>query len=231
MKITKLLHENPRIENSLLDFQERFIEKHIESNVGIVTDELEEDTLKHFRTMANTDYVAFVKKKLNDFINECKIKREIWEKTIYPYNRTWIVDDKQIKKTLKRYPKLLDILSFIDGEGKPSEKIDAEDWISYQAETRLGPETRKYSHVIVSKDFYERAEKTIGIKQITMQKYLQAFSRMGILKMIERLKSHERAMLYIDGYFRRIPPNDRLKKEHFMNQKDHQQALRNFKYR
>lgn len=212
------------------EFRDQFLEEYIEKYAGDTTDDIDEKTMKSFRANANTAFEKFVFKKRNDFIDECKAKGEIWSKDAYPFNKGWIVNDEKMKKTLERYPKLLDVIHFIDAEGKHVDTIDPEDWKSYTVKTGLGTETRKYSHVIVNKAFYRRAEETIGIKKPTMQKYLQAFCDRGILKQAGRLKSHDRAMLYVDGYYHQMPVGGRIRKVRFLNKDDHQKALRKFKY-
>ncbi|WP_408998316.1 hypothetical protein ACJ77P_11665 [Syntrophus buswellii] len=227
------------------NFKDQFLAEHIENSrleFGIKTgnalendeesfeNESQKDTLKHFRTKANTDFAKFVSKKLDEFIEECKSNGEIWQKDAYPYNRKWIVNDSKIKEIIKRYPKLLDIINFIDKEGKHDDSIKVENWSTFEAKTKNGVEIRKWSHVIVNKDFFRRAEEALGISQKTMQKYLQAFGDIGILDMVGQLQTHNRAMLYIDGYFRKVDTLGRWKKDRILNQKDHLQALRNFKY-
>lgn len=213
------------------EFRSRYLEEHMESNADILAAHPEDQELrKHFRTKANTAFVKFVTKKLNEFIKECKAKGEIWKKPDYPYNKGWIVNDAGIQKTMKRFQKLLKVINFIDMEGRHRESINVEGWTTFTVKTKQGPETRKYSHVIVGSDFFQRAEKMTGFPRITMQKYLQAFTRMGILKKIKQLKSHKRAMLYVDGCFRQLGEGGITKKDRFMNQKDHQQALRHFEY-
>lgn len=211
-------------------FRDQYLEDHIDAYIGQGIEQFPEEVLKEIRTKANTHFANFVTKKINEFIKECKDEGEIWIKTAYPHNRSWIVNDAGIQKTMKRYAKLLDMIHFIDGEGKHDESISVKGWTTYSVETRSGPEERKYSHVVVGSDFYRRAEQTLGIKKITMQKYLQAFTRIGILKRIKQLKTHDRAMLYVDGYFRHVGEIGVMKKERFLNQKDHQRALRNFEY-
>jgi len=228
------------------DFKEQFFAEHIENSsleFGIAIDddqendddfsenESHEEQFKHIRSRANTDFVKFVKMKLDEFIEECKEKDEIWEKSVYPYNRKWIVNDSKLKKTIERYPKLLDIINFIDKEGKHNESIKIQNLSKYEAKTKNGVEIRKWSHVIVNKDFFRRAEEALGISQKTMQKYLQAFSKLGILDMVGQLQAHGRAMLYIDGYFRQVNAiGQKWRKDRILKRADHLQALRNFKY-
>ena len=219
-----------RHEDFWSEFRDRYLEKHTESDIGYDINRFSEDDLKDIRAKANTHFANFVKRKLDEFIVECQEEGEIWKKLDYPYNRSWIVNDAGMKKTLKRYKKLLDVINFIDKEGRHRESIDVEGWATFKVNTKLGPEVRKYSHVIVGSDFFQRAKKMTGFPRITMQKYLQAFTRMGILQKIKQLKSHNRAMLYVDGCFRRLGEGGITKKDRFMNQKDHQQALRHFEY-
>jgi hypothetical protein len=225
-------NQDNRQEGLWSDFTRRYLEEHIESHAEISdTDpEKEQELRKHFRTMANTHFSEFVRKKLDEFIKGRLAVGEIWKKPDYPYNRSWIVNDAGIKKTLERYPKLLDVINFIDKEGQHDESVCVEGWTTFSVETAQRTEGRKYSHVIVGKDFYRRAFKRLVIKKNTMQKYLQIFSEVGILQKIKQLKSHKRAMLYVDGYFRQLGEGGITKKEHFMNQRDHQKALRHFEY-
>lgn len=219
------------------EFRDLFIEEFINNFSWSSADyDAEEDIQKENRTRANTHFANFVTKNLNDYITECKAKDEIWKKNLYPFNRMWIVNDDKMKETLKRYSKLLDIINFIDEEGKLIENIKGvsdEDWQPFCKEIvdkthEIHIKGESPSLVIVDNAFYKRAEEKIGIKKITMQKYLQAFCRLNILIKVGQLKTHGRGMLYIDGYFRKILPTGKVKKERFLNQREHQQALRKF---
>jgi len=212
------------------DFRDQFLEDCLEDITSDYENQ-DEDSQKYIRSKANTEFEKFASKKLNSFIKECKAKKEIWIRDEYPFNKGWIVNDEKIKNKLKQYPKLFDVLNFIDNEANHIENIGIEDRTTFTVKTAKGTELRKWSHVIVGKDFYLKAEKAIGLKKNAMQKYINAFCKMGSLKKIGHLKSHNRAMLYIDGYHRPVGEIGRMKKERLMNQKDHQQALRDFKYK
>jgi len=218
------------------DFRNHFLEDYIYQlkrdrnpyQNDLDEEELDEEEQQYIRSKANTAFAKFVLKKHDSFIKKCKEKGEIWVKDAYPFNRRWIANDEKIKTTRERYPKLLDVIHFIDQDGKHDESVNVKDWTTFKVETKFTTETRKYSHVIVNKNFYRRAEKKIGIKKNTMQKYLQEFTKMGILKKVGQLESRNRAMLYVDGYFR--PVGNITKKERFLNQKNHQKTLRKFEY-
>lgn len=211
------------------EFRDKFLEDFIEDFASDYENQ-EQESQKDIRSRANTTFANFVSKKLGSFIKECKAKKEIWIRDEYPFNKGWIVDDEKMNNTLKRYPNFFKILNFIDKEVKHIDNIGIESWTTYTAKTKSGTEVRKYSHVIVNKDFYARAEKKIEVGQKAMQECLQEFCKMGSLKQIGHLKSYNRAMLYIDGYFRPVGKIGKMKKDYYMNQKDHQKALRKFEY-
>lgn len=206
------------------EFRDKFLENHIE-NLLLDYDDRDEDTKKSIRSKANTDFANVVLKMRSSFIEECKAKGEIWDKDEYPYNRHWIVDDPEIKKTIERYPKLLEIINFID---KESRFVISADGMSLVVVNKDWHEKRQFSYLIVDKTFYERAEKKLGLKQITMQKYLQAFCKIGILNQTKGHKLQSRAMVYSDGYYRSMKTG--IKKEHWMKQSKHKKALRKFSY-
>lgn len=217
------------------EFRDRYLEEHTESDIGSAIDQFSEEDLKEIRAKANTNFFNFVTIMLNDFKGECLKKGEIWKKRDYPYDNGWIVNDDKMKETLKRYQNLLDVINFIDGEGKRDTDIlknaADKDWRRLCDEMidkikNFDSKREEYSNVIVDKSFYQRAEEKIGFKKITMQKYLQAFCKLKILVKVGQLKTHDRAMLYVDGYFYKMPPSNKRKKVPFLNQKRHQQALR-----
>ena len=193
--------------------------------------EREEDVQQHFRSKANTKFYGIMKKKLVEFEEECKALNQIWLKDEYPYNKTWIMNDPGMQQTLSRYPKLLDVLHFIDKQGKHDESITKPDLKSFSVNLRYGmKDERLYSHVIVNKEFFKKAERELGLKKITMQKYIQSLCIAGIIKKMKQLQTHGKAMLYIDGYIRVLPNLGRRKKERFLTKNKHLKWLRIFAY-
>ncbi len=198
---------------------------------GISFESLDEKLQKEFMSRTNTNFHKIVKSQLDKFARECWAMGEIWIKDEYPFNRHWIMDDAKIQKKLRSYPKLIDILHFIDSQGHHDESIAEPDLKSYTAPiTGKKPEERLYSHVIVDKYFYNKAEKDLGIKKNTMQKCLQKFSEAGIIRKKKQLQTHGKAMLYIDGYYRKVPKIGQDKKERFLTERKHKKFLQEFSY-
>lgn len=206
------------------EFRDNFLIDYIENLLSNYDDQ-DEDTKKSIRSKANTAFSNFVSNKLASFNNECKAKKEIWDKKKYPHELHWIVDDPEIKKTIERYPKLLEIINFID---KESCFVKSADGTSLVVKNKDWHEKRQISYLIVDKTFYERAEKKLGLKQITVQKYLQAFCKIGVLMQTKRHKLQNRAMVYSDGYYYNSIVG--RKKAHWMKLSKHQKALREFSY-
>ena len=219
-----------QIKSSWLAFSDDAIEL-ILNSYGISFDSLDEEMQKEFMSKANTNFHKIVKSQLDEFVRECKARGEIWLKDQYPFNRHWIMDDPKIQKKLKSYPKLIDILHFIDSQGHHDESIAEPDLKSYTAHIEgKEPEERLFSHVIVDKYFYNKAEKDLGIKKNTMQKCLQKFSGVGIIRKKKQLQTHGKAMLYIDGYYRKVLKIGQHKKERFLTERKHKKFLENFSY-
>jgi predicted transcriptional regulator len=213
------------------EFKNNFLTEFMNAERIHSIDGLSDEAQKYFRSKANTAFEKFVRQKLNKFVEDCKSEGEIWLKDKYPYNKGWIINDGKIQETLKRYPKLLDVLNFIDNEGHHDETIEEEELRAYTAKLGKGmTEERLYSHVIVNQEFYEKAERELGLKKPTMQKYLQAFSETGIIRKIKHLQTHGRAMLYIAGYFHTIPTSGRKKKVRFLMESKHKKILQDFTY-
>jgi hypothetical protein len=209
--------------DSLWDnFRECYLDKYLESECGETNNE---GTKKSFRAKANTAFANFTFKKRNEFIEECKLKGEIWNQNKYPYNKNWIVNDSGIKKTLVRYPKLLDIIHFIDKQSCFVKSVDGKSLVVKKKDWN---EKRQISCLCVNKKFYERAELELDLQQITMQKYIQAFCKIGILKMVEHHKLSGRATVYSDGYY--YSGFSGKDKKHWMREKKHHKALREFSY-
>lgn len=207
------------------DFKNKYLENFLEFECGITDDK---ELQNKFRSRANTAFSNFVLKMRSSFVEECKAKGEIWDKKKYPHELKWIKDDPLIQKTLKRYPKLLDVINFIDKEGCLVKSVDNNKKVSLSVRKKDWIERRQILYLIVDKKFYEKAKAKLGIEQITMQKYLQAFCKMGILKQIKNIKLHSRAMVYSDGYQHSSKVG--LIKEHWMTKGKHQKALREFSY-
>ena len=213
------------------EFKDNAIKEIIDSDDNNF-DDLDDDSKKHFRARANTEFHKTVKSHLDLFVKECQRIKEIWLKNDYPFNLGWITDmeNEKLQVAIKRYPKLLDILHFIDSQGDHEKSITEADLKSFTARIKRNEtEERLYSHVIVNRDFFDKAEKELGIKKITMQKYLQAFSEAGIIEKIKHLQTHGRAMLYIDGYYMKMP-NGSKRKIRSLNAKNHRKFLENFSY-
>ena len=205
-------------------FRDQFLEDYIDQLLSNYDDQ-NKDEQKRIRSKANTAFANFVLVKRNEFIEECESKGEIWNQDKYPYNKNWIVNDAGIKKTLERYPKFLDIIHFIDKESCFVKSVDGKSLVVKKKDWN---ETRQIAYLRADKKFYERAELKLGLQQITMQKYIQAFCKIGILKMVGNHKLSGRATIYSVGYY--YSGFTGKDKKHWMTQKNHQKALREFSY-
>ena len=206
------------------DFRDKFLEDFIEDFASDYENQ-EQKAPKDIMTRANTAFANFTFKKRNEFIEECESKGEIWSQIKYPYNKNWVVNDAKIKKTLKRYPKLLNIICFIDKESRFVKSVDGKSLIVKKKD--WNPK-RQISYFTVDKKFYERATSELDLAQITIQKTIQEFCKIGILRKIENHKLAGRAAVYSDGYF--YSGFTGKDKKHWMKQSDHSKALREFSY-
>lgn len=206
------------------EFHNQFHDDYMEELFGNYKDK-DEDEKKEIRSKANTDFVNFVLRMCSSFVEECKAKGEIWNQAQYPYKLKWIKEDLEIQNIIEKYNKLLDIIYFID---KESCLVKSDDKKLIRLNKNVWKGKRQISYFMVDKYFYERAYLKTGLKQKTIQKYLQAFCKIGILKQIKSYKLSSKAMVYSDGYYHNSKFG--LKKEHWMTKEKHQKALRKFSY-
>jgi hypothetical protein len=143
----------------------------------------------------------------------------------------WMLDDKEIKKTIDRYPKLIPVLNYIFNQTRHFKGEQ------YKEMIRLAG-GKKYRHIdhdgmlidsdysafVTNTEFYEKITKESGRKKIYIQKMIQQFCSSGIL---QKLGNDGRSRVYADGYF--SPYDDTKRKISFLK-KDSRflKALRNF---
>jgi len=141
------------------------------------------------------------------------------------YPKRWMLNDQGICNIMQRY-RLVDVLNYLDKSGfDPKDRKARELYkvlegrkLSYKSNEHLHP----YALILVDEKYYNQAERGLGLKRITIQKYMQELRRIGALKQL--LKIHT-SYLYADGYY--VDWDGKPTKKRFLKQ-EMKAALRTF---
>lgn len=136
---------------------------------------------------------------------KAKYKNQIKQKGQH-YPRKWMEDDKLISDVLTKY-RISDILNTIeawkDGDylyllhpkGKRFNEEYPYGW------TTNGEKKHRLAVFIANSRFYKTILPGLGIEMITLQKYLQVFNKVGILKKLPNTGKYKNLPIYAVGYF------------------------------
>jgi hypothetical protein len=149
------------------------------------------------------------------------------------YPRKWMEEDIRISALMKRYPRIVDILNAI--EARKSESDNSYIYLLHPKYDRFEKEyphgwTYKNEHLyalfITDSRFYETILTSLEIEKITLQKYLQAFHKTGILKKLPNTGKYKNLPIYAVGYFSKYK-EDKFKLNRFLTS-DNKDALKEF---
>jgi len=149
------------------------------------------------------------------------------KKDIYP--RDWMLKDKKINRTLKRFPKMIPILNYIFNYTRYWRKEEYKNMVSINLEMNTGKHKGKYEYAtfLATKNFFNEMGKEIGCSAPTIKKYFKAFCNAGIFIMFSQYKRYN-GMIYCDGYFISRKNYNPRKHTLLKNNPDGKTGLRNF---
>jgi hypothetical protein len=162
------------------------------------------DIVFHERSRATSEfYKSLVKFK--EYI-ETNYTKELWVKG-NRYPRQWMMADEDIIAVIKRN-KIADVLNYID---RNNLKLTSEEAIELckgkkfvtkrKSGKHIGEKVEyPYSLILVNAKFYEKATLSLGLTKIAIQKYLQRFTKLGILIRVGKTGKGNKEWLYADGY-------------------------------
>jgi hypothetical protein len=165
---------------------------------------------------------------------EQNYSKELWAKRQY-YPRKWMTNNAGIWKALQK-GRIIDVLNFLDTNNlnpKNPLTIKLAERNKYPRKIRSGKskgETREldYALILVNNEFYEKVKCDLKISKIYMQKHLQQFCSMRILRRLMKVGVDKREWLYADGYY--IDWDGKKVKKHFLrNTRIIRQALKDFR--
>ncbi len=119
------------------------------------------------------------------------------------YPTAWMLKDKKINRTLKRFPKLTLIMNYVFNYNRYWRKEEFENMAAINLSMNsVSKFKRKYEYAtfLATKDFYNEMAKDVGCGVKLIQKYFRAFCNAGIFIKFGQYKRHE-GVLYTDGFF------------------------------
>lgn len=194
-----------------------------------------EDDIFHERSRAITKYYKDLV-KFKEHI-EARYGNELWVKG-NRYPRRWMMADSDIRAVLER-TRIVDVLNYIDQDNlklTDEEAIDLCNGKKYITKRKSGINKGKqveyvYSLILVNAKFYEDATLSLDMSKIAIQKYLQRFTKLGILKRIGKTGKGNREWLYADGYYTEWKDNKSVKRVFLTKTPAIVNGLRNFRVR
>lgn len=137
--------------------------------------------------------------KVCDYI-QYKHGDELYSSGVY-YPKRWMLNDQSVCDIMRRY-RLVDVLNYLDKscldpkdrKTKELNKILESQQLSYKSNEHLHP----YALILVNEKYYNQAEKGLGLRKITIQKYMQELCRIGALKRLTKIRT---SYIYADGYY------------------------------
>lgn len=192
----------------------------------------DKDLLSRARSKATTQFynvLVDIKKYI-----EKNYSKELWAKGRY-YPRKWMINNVGIRNVLQK-GKIIDVLNFLDTNNLNPKKpltIKLAEGNKYPRKIRSGKskgETRELdlALLLVNKEFYKKVELELKISKIYMQKHLQQFCSMRILRRLMKVGVGKREWLYADGYY--IDWDGKKVKKHFLiNTRKMRKALKDFR--
>jgi hypothetical protein len=186
------------------------------------------------------DAEAIEKKLIHDWYNELetykkafkiKYKNQIRQNDKW-YPRKWMEEDNLISALTKKYPLICDILNEI--EARKSAGDYGYVYLLHPKGERFENEypygfTYKEKNIfavfIADDKFYDTIVNHLGIAKITLQKHLQAFHKVGILKKLSNTGKYKNIPVYAIGYFDRW--NDKFVLKRFLTS-DNKKTLHEF---
>jgi hypothetical protein len=158
------------------------------------------------------------------------------------YPTAWMLSDEPVRsisimQNLKRFPLMFPLLNYLFELTRHVRGYDLNQMIKltdritgrkkHVYENSKGKIVeRDFAIFLTNKEFYRKAEKTLGYSEVYIKKFIQAFTACGILKRLGR--DGKIGWLYSDGFY--TPTQmDRLRKHSFLKDTTaYRRALRNF---
>lgn len=139
---------------------------------------------------------------------KAKYKKQIRQNDQW-YPRKWMENDELIFRLLRKYPRIPDILNSIEARGNGTDYIyllhpKGERYKEEYSEMwAAGNRKMKYPLAVFITDarFYDTILTGLGMERITLQKYLRAFYKAGILKRLSNTGKYHNIPIYAVGYF------------------------------
>jgi hypothetical protein len=172
--------------------------------------------------------------KVQTYIKEHH-RKELWAKGEYYRSRKWISGDEVITAALEK-TKFFEVANYLDTHNldRESPRVlklakDAKyDRVAQSGEKKGKKVQSDYAFILVNDEFYKKATQELKLSRISIQKYLQRFCEIGLLRKIRRTGKKSREWLYADGYYLPWDKNSKPRKVRFLTA-EAKDALRNFR--
>lgn len=116
------------------------------------------------------------------------------------YPRDWMAKDRVISSLLEKY-RIADVLNALEASKKYDRSTGRMEYLFLvRPEGHRYRGKYEYAAIMADAAFYKTILPGLGMAQITLQKYLSAFSRAGILRVLEK-EGQRHIPIYTIGYF------------------------------
>jgi len=213
--------ELENINETISDLFERLIET-AESEISDYNDE---DNLFYARAKTVKKIKRASDKLFKKYSRELNFSKE----DVYP--KKWMIRDVKISSAFERLPLTVNLLNYLFNVNRRI-KGDKYKGMVDLADIVTGGKTHNnrwnYSSFVIDTVFYETIASKFGYSEIYIRKYIKAFKKMGIIKLlgfVETKKVGRNPPLYADGYI--VDTTIGKRKIHFLkNDKKFRERLR-----